>query len=109
MGHRASDIFSDSYNLEGGVYKPFIACVQIKTANIFMANEIERRYGSRGVHAWSLHPSVIFETGISQHQEGGSSGLHDRMLANDQRLAKFMKIRDRLYLIPGFAKCVNVG
>lgn len=31
-----------------------------------MANEIERRYGSQGLHALSLHPGVI-KTGIQVH------------------------------------------
>jgi len=31
-----------------------------KLANIYMANEIERGYGSEGLHALSLHPGGIF-------------------------------------------------
>jgi hypothetical protein len=32
-----------------------------------MANEIERRYGAKGLHGLSLHPGVIGETNISRH------------------------------------------
>ena len=31
---------------------------QSKTANIYLATEIERRYGSQGVHAWAVHPGA---------------------------------------------------
>jgi hypothetical protein len=34
-----------------------------------MANEIERRYGTKGLHGLSLHPGVISETNISRHVE----------------------------------------
>ena len=32
---------------------------QSKTANVHMALEIERRYGSRGLHSTSVHPGII--------------------------------------------------
>lgn len=32
---------------------------QAETANIYLANEIERRYSSKGLHAISLHPGAI--------------------------------------------------
>lgn len=57
---------SDNYNWQQGGYQPWPAYAQSKTANIYMANEIERRYGSRNLHASSLHPGIIL-TGIGQH------------------------------------------
>jgi NAD(P)-dependent dehydrogenase (short-subunit alcohol dehydrogenase family) len=42
-----------------------------KLAQIYMANEIERRYGASGLHAYSLDPGVIREgSGITRHVEG---------------------------------------
>jgi NAD(P)-dependent dehydrogenase (short-subunit alcohol dehydrogenase family) len=38
------------------------AYAQSKTANIYMANSIERHYGAKGLHGFSLHPSTIFST-----------------------------------------------
>ncbi|KAF2164027.1 hypothetical protein M409DRAFT_68244 [Zasmidium cellare ATCC 36951] len=90
-GHRGSSIHPDNYNLENGAYAPFVAYGQSKTANILMANEIERRYGSRGLHAWSVHPGVIFETGISRHQEGEADGLRERLTEVDEATTKVMK------------------
>ncbi|KAJ4353667.1 uncharacterized protein N0V89_005397 [Didymosphaeria variabile] len=90
-GHRNSSIFPDNYKLKGGIYTPFRSYGQSKTANILMANEIERRYGAQGLHAWSVHPGIIFETGISRHQEGGAEGLEGRMNKADAEIAKLYK------------------
>ncbi len=58
--HRINGINeSDNYNFQKGGYSPFSSYAQSKTANIYMANEIERRYGSQGLHATSLHPGAI--------------------------------------------------
>ncbi|GFG20153.1 dehydrogenase/reductase SDR family member on chromosome X [Aspergillus udagawae] len=65
--HRRNGInASDNYNFEKGGYDPWVAYAQSKTANIYMANEIERRYGSLGLHATSVHPGGIL-TGLSKH------------------------------------------
>ncbi|KIX03176.1 uncharacterized protein Z518_06727 [Rhinocladiella mackenziei CBS 650.93] len=67
IGHRQSRIVFDDLNLQKpGAYAPFVSYGQSKTANIYMANEIERRYGARGLHAWSLHPGGI-DTGLQVH------------------------------------------
>jgi len=57
---------SNNYNFEKGDYDPSVAYAQSKTANIYMANEIERRYGSRHLHATSVHPGLV-QTGLTQH------------------------------------------
>lgn len=77
-GHRAGGIVPENYALEG-MYTPFRAYGQSKTANIYMANEIERRYGGRGLHAWSLHPGVIYETvSTSSSRTAGQGERIDR-------------------------------
>ena len=43
------------YNLQKQGYDPWVAYGQAKTANIYMANEIERRYAHQGLHGLSLH------------------------------------------------------
>lgn len=65
-GHRFSGILIDDYNFERNEYIPWVAYGQSKTANIYMANEIERRYGSQGLHALSVHPGGIM-TGLQVH------------------------------------------
>ncbi|EXJ87735.1 hypothetical protein A1O1_04660 [Capronia coronata CBS 617.96] len=67
VGHRQSPIVFDDLNLSApDAYNPWKAYGQSKTANIYMANEIERRYGPRGLHAWSLMPGGIM-TGLQVH------------------------------------------
>ncbi len=57
-GHQASGIHFDNFNLEGE-YDPWVAYGQSKTAMIYMTNEIERRYSSKGLHGFSLMPGGI--------------------------------------------------
>lgn len=57
---------SDNYAFERGNYDANVAYGQSKTANIYMANEIERRYGEKYLHATSLHPGII-STGLTRH------------------------------------------
>ncbi|KAJ5690055.1 hypothetical protein N7462_004447 [Penicillium macrosclerotiorum] len=64
-GHRASEVQLDNYNF-AGCYDPFPAYGQSKTAMIWAANEIDRRYGSQGLHAFSLHPGNI-ASGLQKH------------------------------------------
>ncbi|KPM45242.1 hypothetical protein AK830_g1286 [Neonectria ditissima] len=65
--HRISRIgAADDYSFQKSSYDPWLAYARSKTANIYMANEIERRYGSAGLHATSIHPGVI-ATPLSKH------------------------------------------
>jgi NAD(P)-dependent dehydrogenase (short-subunit alcohol dehydrogenase family) len=57
---------SDNYNFQKGGYEPVVAYGQSKTANIYFANEIERRHGASHLHATSLHPGII-STGLTRH------------------------------------------
>lgn len=66
IGHRVSGVRLDDYNFEKSPYDPWQAYGQAKTSNIYLANEIERRYGARGLHALSLHPGGIWSN-LQQH------------------------------------------
>ncbi|KAF5979557.1 alcohol dehydrogenase [Fusarium coicis] len=50
---------SDNYNFQKGGYDPWLSYGQSKTADAYLANEIDRRYGSQGLHATSVHPGGI--------------------------------------------------
>jgi NAD(P)-dependent dehydrogenase (short-subunit alcohol dehydrogenase family) len=83
-GHRFCPINFNDPNLKAdGAYNPWGAYGQSKTANILMANEIEKRYSSQGLHGWSLMPGFI------------SSGLQIHVVSEVQsappRLLKRMK------------------
>ena len=56
--HRNCPIQLDDLNLLKTGYNPFKACAQARTAKIYLANEVERRYGSHGLHAYSVMPGV---------------------------------------------------
>ncbi|PWY96128.1 short-chain dehydrogenase [Aspergillus sclerotioniger CBS 115572] len=56
--HRFGQVNFDNLTWQGE-YDTWMAYAQSKTANIWTANEIERRYGSQGLHAVSLHPGTI--------------------------------------------------
>lgn len=58
--HRIASINeTGNYNFEKGGYHAWVAYGQSKTANVYMTNEIERRYGSSGLHATAVHPGLI--------------------------------------------------
>lgn len=57
---------ADNYNFQNSHYEPWAAYAQSKTANIYMSSEIERRFGSQGIHAWAVHPGII-ATRINRH------------------------------------------
>ncbi|KAI0118367.1 putative short-chain dehydrogenase [Nemania sp. FL0031] len=63
--HRGSKMNFDNPNLEG-IYNPRLAYSQSKTANILMANQIERLYGPLGIHGLSVHPGCII-TNLQKH------------------------------------------
>jgi NAD(P)-dependent dehydrogenase (short-subunit alcohol dehydrogenase family) len=65
MGHRYFAPKIDNMMLTGE-YQPDHAYSHSKTANIWFANEIERRYGRQGLHAFSLNPGGIM-TGLQVH------------------------------------------
>lgn len=66
-GHRVpSGPFN--YTFKDGTYNPWVAYAQSKTANIYMANEIDRRYGGKGLHGTSLHPGTV-ETSLGKHMD----------------------------------------
>lgn len=77
---------SDNYNYQKGGYAPWAAYGQSKTANIYMANEIERRYGCQGIHATSLHPGGI-GTELGRHLDPAVMAE----MMKDTNLMKYIK------------------
>jgi NAD(P)-dependent dehydrogenase (short-subunit alcohol dehydrogenase family) len=51
-----------------GIYTPRLGYAQSKTANILMANELNRRYASKGVNATSASPGAI-RTRAQRHDD----------------------------------------
>ncbi|CAI6332026.1 unnamed protein product [Periconia digitata] len=63
-GHHMSPVILNNINLDGE-YEAWKAYGNAKTAEIWMANEIESRYGSKGLHGYSLMPGGI-ATGLQR-------------------------------------------
>lgn len=68
LGHRQCSVSLEDVNFERREYHQWEAYGQSKTANIWMANEIERRYGAQGLHATSLMPGVI-KTNLDKYMD----------------------------------------
>lgn len=63
--HRNAPMDFGDLNWQKRKYDGILAYGQSKLANVYTASEIERRYGSQGLHAWSVHPGGI-RTGLQR-------------------------------------------
>ncbi|KAK6376531.1 hypothetical protein LTS17_007126 [Exophiala oligosperma] len=82
--HRHAPINFDDLNYERTEYVPIAAYGQSKLANIYFANELDRKYRARNLRALSLHPGGIL-TPLARYLPN----THDLM--NDEGLMKMMK------------------
>ena len=64
--HRSGSVRTTDYNFDGEPYDAGVAYGQSKTANIYFASEIQRRYGTNGIHGLSVHPGLI-QTPLLRH------------------------------------------
>ncbi|KAL1304311.1 hypothetical protein AAFC00_000714 [Neodothiora populina] len=74
-GHALCQINFDDIHFKKGDYNTWNAYGQSKLANIYMASSIERHYGAKGLHAFSLHPGVILTTGIASNMDPAQAHL----------------------------------
>ena len=73
-GHQFSPVLIDDLDLSKHGYSVMVAYGSSKTANVYMALEIDRRYGSRNLHSTALHPGSVpsllgrhLDTAMIQH------------------------------------------
>lgn len=85
VAHRDGEVHFDNMNLDGE-YHLWVALGQSKTANLWASNELDRRFGARGVRSLSVHPGAIM-TGLLQH----FSAEQVQGLGKDPELAKMFK------------------
>lgn len=88
-GHNVARVDLDDLNYLERPYSPLGAYGQSKTANVWFATELDRRYADRGVHAFSVHPGGIGGTSLGRNLapefmdevqaavEGRTGGLSD--------------------------------
>ena len=65
-GHALSPVLLDDPHFNTTEYDAWVSYGQSKTANIWFANEFDRRYAKEGIRAVALHPGVIY-TDLSRH------------------------------------------
>jgi NAD(P)-dependent dehydrogenase (short-subunit alcohol dehydrogenase family) len=63
--HRYSPLDLENLNREG-IYEGWTAYGASKTANIYMATQIERLYGSKGLHGYSLSPGSFVSPNLQK-------------------------------------------
>lgn len=72
-GHKSGPIrLSDPNFTEPDSYNPWVSYGQSKTANVWMANAIERHYGSKNLHATSLQPGFVVGTDLGNHLDSAT-------------------------------------
>ncbi|KAJ2974003.1 hypothetical protein NQ176_g6281 [Zarea fungicola] len=81
MGHRHTGIVWDNLQFSGDSYNASLAYGQAKTAEIYMATEIERRWGAQHLHAWSLQPGGVMTSNFFK-DSGWSKSRIDSMEKN---------------------------
>ncbi|TDZ36843.1 Short-chain dehydrogenase TIC 32 [Colletotrichum trifolii] len=77
--HRASEVRFDDLHFDKGDYHEYVAYGQSKIANVYLANEIERRYGARGLHALSLHPGAVVTNMNREKLSAAEADLRERI------------------------------
>ncbi|KAF2865391.1 hypothetical protein BDV95DRAFT_612775 [Massariosphaeria phaeospora] len=77
MAHRWGTVHFDNLALTG-IYKPNLAYGQSKTANVWFANELQRRYAAQYLHAFSLHPGGIW-SGLQKHTDEATRAAQEAM------------------------------
>ncbi|KXL51223.1 hypothetical protein M433DRAFT_113631 [Acidomyces richmondensis BFW] len=89
--HTFGSVFIGNYNLENieGGYTPFAGYAAAKTANIWFATELERRYGRQGLHGISVHPGGIL-TGLQRYHDPSIVPMLEQYLKMDH-ISKAMK------------------
>ena len=88
--HKRSPVLWGDFNQEKTGYDPWLGYGQAKTSNAYTAFEIDRRYGSRGLHANAVHPGVIL-TGLQQNM--GDKGVEN--LVAQEGTKKVLKTQEQ--------------
>lgn len=83
-GHRYGPVRLDNINFDG-IYNGWLAYGSSKTANIYMTTQIERLYGSQGLHGNSVHPGAFESPNLQKHSEKEMKAVRE-----DKRAQKYM-------------------
>ncbi|KAH9900100.1 short-chain dehydrogenase [Xylariomycetidae sp. FL2044] len=85
-GHRYGPVRFDDLAFEGGGgYDGWAAYGQSKTANIYMATQIERLYGARGLHGYSVSPGSFVSPNLQKYCQDEMEGVKE-----SERMMKYL-------------------
>ncbi|KAI4197243.1 MAG: hypothetical protein LQ346_003031 [Caloplaca aetnensis] len=82
--HRYGPVRLDNINFEG-IYNGWLAYGSSKTAKIHMTNQIDRLYGSQGLHGYSVRPGAFVSENLQKHSKAEMEAL-----IGDERTLKYM-------------------
>ncbi|KAL9586168.1 MAG: hypothetical protein Q9212_001089 [Teloschistes hypoglaucus] len=82
--HRYGPVRLDNINFDG-IYNGWLAYGSSKTACIYMTTEINRLYGSKGLHGYSVHPGAFMSPNLQK-----TSQDEMKALLADPRMAKYL-------------------
>ena len=82
--HRYAQVNLDNLNYDGN-YNGWLAYGSSKTANVYMTNQIERLYGSQGLHGYSVHPGGFPSPNLQKH-----SGEEMKAFMDDPKMKKYL-------------------
>lgn len=82
-GHHTDSVYFDDINFQHTEYSPVAAYGQSKTANVWFAYELNKRFEEQGITSFSLHPGGI-HTNLGRH-------LTDEVLAELMAAVKRLK------------------
>lgn len=89
--HTFGSVHIGDYSLEKHGFDPFVGYANSKTANIWFANELDRRYGSQGLHAVSVHPGGI-NTGLARFHDENAARMIDQIVEQPHIKAIFKTV-----------------
>jgi len=84
--HKRSPVLFDDINFEKNPYNKWTAYAQSKCANVLFAIEFQKRYGSKGISAFSLHPGGIMtglQSSLSKEEMIAMGWMDDTGKLND--------------------------
>ncbi|KAL3483006.1 short-chain dehydrogenase [Aspergillus germanicus] len=82
--HRYGPVQLNNINFEGN-YNGWLAYGSSKTANIYMTTQIERLFGSHGIHGYSVHPGAFRSPNLQKYSEVEMEGI-----MNDKTMQRYL-------------------
>lgn len=87
--HRYGSVRFDNINFQG-IYNGWLAYGSSKTANIYMTTQIDRLYGSQGLHGYSVHPGAFISENLQKHSKAEMEAMGE-----NERMSKYVTNKEQ--------------